>query len=534
MKEAINTTPAPAGTEVKGAVSGQSAEILKQEALEFLAQLARKFEGRRQELLERRTVRQHELAAGRLPDFLASTREIREGAWSVAPIPRDLQDRRVEITGPVDRKMIINALNSGANVFMADFEDSHTPTWENNLQGQINLRDAVEGAISFTGPEGKSYRLAEKTATLFVRPRGWHLVEKHVLVDGRPISGSLFDFGLFFFHNAKRLVARGSGPYFYLPKMESHLEARLWNDVFNFAQDELGLPRGTVRATVLIETILAGFEMDEILYELREHSAGLNCGRWDYIFSFIKKFRDRPDFVLPNRAQVTMDRDFLDAYVRLLIKTCHRRGIHAMGGMAAQIPIKNDAAANESALDKVRQDKLREVKAGHDGTWVAHPGLVAVAKEIFDAHMKDPNQLGKVKDDVTTAPDLLKVHKGDITEAGLRLNVDVGIQYLESWLRGNGCVPIYNLMEDAATAEICRAQVWQWVRHGARMGDGRAVTSQLVRETINEELEKIRTLLGSSRFDSGKFDLAARLFEQITTGPEFPEFMPLVAYEHID
>jgi len=534
MKEAINTTPAPAGIEVKGAVSGQSAEILNQEALEFLARLAREFEGRRQELLEQRTVRQLELAAGRLPDFLASTREIREGAWSVAPIPRDLQDRRVEITGPVDRKMIINALNSGANVFMADFEDSHTPTWENNLQGQINLRDAVDGAISFTGPEGKSYRLAEKTATLFVRPRGWHLVEKHLFVDGKPISGSLFDFGLFFFHNAKRLVARGAGPYFYLPKMESHLEARLWNDVFNFAQDGLGLPRGTIRATVLIETILAGFEMDEILYELREHSAGLNCGRWDYIFSFIKKFRDRPDFVLPNRAQVTMDRDFLDAYVRLLIKTCHRRGIHAMGGMAAQIPIKNDAAANESALDKVRQDKLREVKAGHDGTWVAHPGLVAVAKEIFDAHMKEPNQLGKVKDDLTAAADLLKVHKGDITEAGLRLNVDVGIQYLESWLRGNGCVPIYNLMEDAATAEICRAQVWQWVRHEARMNDGRAVTSQMVREIINEELEKIRTLLGSSRFDSGKFDLAARLFEQITTGPEFPEFMTLVAYEHID
>jgi malate synthase len=534
MKETLNATPAPAGIDVKGPITGADMEILTEEALVFLAKLGRKFEARRRDLLDRRVSRQREISEGHLPDFLESTQEVREREWTVAPIPDDLQDRRVEITGPVDRKMIINALNSGANVFMADFEDSHTPTWENNLQGQINLRDAVDGAISFTGPEGKSYRLAEKTATLFVRPRGWHLVEKHLFVDGKPISGSLFDFGLFFFHNAKELVAKGSGPYFYLPKMESHLEARLWNDVFNFAQDELGLARGTIRATVLIETILAAFEMDEILYELREHSAGLNCGRWDYIFSFIKKFRDRPDFVLPDRAQVTMDRDFLDAYVRLLIKTCHRRGIHAMGGMAAQIPIKNDAAANERALDKVRQDKLREVKAGHDGTWVAHPGLVAVAKEIFDAHMKEPNQLHRLKEDVTTAQDLLKVPKGEITEGGLRLNVDVGIQYLETWLRGNGCVPIYNLMEDAATAEICRAQVWQWVRHGARMDDGRAVNTELVRQTIAEELEKLRAQLGASRFGSGKFDLAARLFEQITTGSEFPEFMTLVAYEYID
>ena len=526
---------APAGIEIKGPVTGAHAEVLTQEALEFLAKLARKFEGRRRELLEQRVVRQRELSEGRLPDFLPSTREIRESEWSVAPIPVDLQDRRIEITGPVERKMIINALNSGANVFMADFEDSHTPTWENNLQGQINLRDATRRTISFTSPEGKSYRLAEKTATLFVRPRGWHLVEKHLCVDGKPISGSLFDFGLFFFHNAKKLVAQGTGPYFYLPKMESHLEARLWNDVFNFAQDEVGLPRGAIRATVLIETILAAFEMDEILYELREHSAGLNCGRWDYIFSFIKKFRERPDFVLPDRAQVTMDRDFLHAYVQLLIKTCHRRRIHAMGGMAAQIPIKHDAAANERALGKVRQDKLREVTAGHDGTWVAHPGLVAVAKEVFDEQMTGPNQLHVLREDVTvTARDLLQVHQGKITEEGLRLNVDVGLQYLETWLHGTGCVPIYNLMEDAATAEICRAQVWQWVRHGARMSDGRVVTPELVRRTVAEELEKLRGHPGAAGPDAGKLDLAARLFEQITTGPEFPEFMTLVAYEYID
>jgi malate synthase len=528
----MNTALAPAGVEIKGPVIGEHTEILTRDAIEFLAELARKFEDRRRELLEQRVARQQEIAKGRLPDFLPETKEIREGDWTVAPIPNDLQDRRVEITGPVERKMVINALNSGANVFMADFEDSNTPTWENNLQGQINLRDAVTRTISFTSAEGKKYQLAERTSALFVRPRGWHLVEKGLLVDGNPISGSLFDFGLFFFHNAKKLAQQGSGPYFYLPKMESHLEARLWNDVFNYSQDELGLPRGTIRATVLIETILASFEMDEILYELREHSAGLNCGRWDYIFSFIKKFRDRPDFVLPDRAQVTMDRDFLDAYVRLLIKTCHRRGIHAMGGMAAQIPIKNDAAANERALSKVRQDKLREVAAGHDGTWVAHPGLVAVAKEIFDERMKGPNQLHVLTEDVkVTARDLLKVPTGEITEEGLRLNIDVGIQYLESWLRGVGCVPIYNLMEDAATAEICRSQVWQWVRHGARMNNGRTVTPELVSKAIAEELEKLR---GAAKFESGRFELATRLFEQIATGPEFSEFLTLVAYEHID
>jgi len=531
MRERLNNTIAPPGVEVKGPITGQYAEILTEEAMAFLARLARKFESRRREQLERRNIRQRELSTGHLPDFLAATRDLRESEWTVAPIPSDLRDRRVEITGPVDRKMIINALNSGANVFMADFEDSNTPTWDNNLQGQINLRDAVNCTISFVSAEGKSYQLADRLATLMVRPRGWHLVERRFFVDGNPISGSLFDFGLFFFHNAKRLVERGSGPYFYLPKLESHLEARLWNDVFNFAQDELGLARGTIRATVLIETILAAFEMDEILYELREHSAGLNCGRWDYIFSFIKKFRDRPEFVLPDRSRVTMDRDFLASYVRLLIKTCHRRGIHAMGGMAAQIPIKNDPAANERAVDKVRQDKLREVNAGHDGTWVAHPGLVSLAKEIFDERMKGPNQIHVLRTEwEVSARDLLKVPKDEITEEGLRLNIDVGIQYLESWLRGIGCVPIYNLMEDAATAEICRAQVWQWIKHGALINDGHSITPILVRKAIAEELEKLKE--SRDGFESNRFDLAARLFEQITTDAEFTEFMTLVAYEH--
>src|SRR5689334_400296 len=400
--------------------------VLSPGALEFLAALARRFEPQRQALLERRRLRQAALDAGELPDFLPETRDIRERAWTVAAIPRDLRDRRVEITGPVDRKMMINALNSGANVFMADFEDANAPTWENNIVGQQNLHDAVAGTISYVSPEGKRYEVGPTPATLVVRPRGWHLVEKHVDVGGEPISASLFDFGLAFYHNAAALIAKGSGPYFYLPKLESRLEARLWNDVFVFAQDTLGIPRGTVRATVLIETILAAFEMDEILHELREHSSGLNCGRWDYIFSFIKKFRNRPEFLLPNRAQVTMDRDFLKAYVDLLIQTCHRRGIHAMGGMAAQIPIKSDPAANEKALEKVRQDKLREVKAGHDGTWVAHPGLVPVAKEVFDQYMPQPNQIPVKREDVRiSAQDLLKAPTGEITEQGLRLNVDV-------------------------------------------------------------------------------------------------------------
>jgi malate synthase len=502
------------------------AEVLTPEAAMFLTRLARKFGPRRQELLALRRVRQQQIDGGQLPDFLPETAQIRDQEWKVASIPNDLLDRRVEITGPVDRKMIINALNSGASVFMADFEDSNSPTWQNNLEGQFNLRDAVEGTISYISPEGKRYQLNPQVATLMVRPRGWHLDEKHFTVNGKPISGSLFDFGLYFFHNAKRLMAKGTGPYFYLPKLENHLEARLWNDVFCFAQDELGIPRGTIRATVLIETILAAFEMDEILYELRQHSAGLNCGRWDYIFSFIKKFRDRPGFVLPDRSIVTMDKHFLKSYVDLLIQTCHRRGIHAMGGMAAQIPIKNDPDANQKALDKVRQDKLREVYAGHDGTWVAHPGLVPVAKEVFDAHMKEANQIGRRREPVrVTAKDLLAVPVGRVTEDGLRWNIDVGLQYLESWLRGSGCVPIYNLMEDAATAEICRAQVWQWVRHGAKLSDGRPVTQEMVRAVIAEQ---------KSTLKGGRIAEAAEIYEHMMTSPNFAEFLTLAAYGYID
>jgi malate synthase len=482
----MTTAPSP--------IAEVESQILSPEARTFITDLARKFEPRRQELLAQRRVRQKKIDGGKMPDFLPETAAIRAGEWKVAPIPADLLDRRVEITGPVDRKMIINALNSGANVFMADFEDSHSPTWQNNLEGQANLVDAVKHTISYVSPEGKRYELNAQTATLLVRPRGWHLDERHFQVDGKPISGSLFDFGLYFFHNAKELIRRGTGPYFYLPKLESHEEARLWNDVFCFAQERLGIPRGTIRATVLIETILAAFEMDEILYELKEHSSGLNCGRWDYIFSYIKKFRNRPDFVLPDRATVTMEKHFLKSYVDLLVHICHRRGIHAMGGMAAQIPIKNDPEANDKALEKVRQDKLREVHAGHDGTWVAHPGLVGIAKEIFDAHMKEPNQIQRPLENVrVSAKDLLAVTEGKITEEGLKWNIDVGLQYLESWLRGNGCVPIYNLMEDAATAEICRAQVWQWVRHGAKFtGDGRPVTQAMVRGFISEQKKRLK------------------------------------------
>ncbi len=510
--------------------------ILTPEALAFLLKLAARFEPRRQELLARRRTVQREIDKGKFPDFLTETAAIRAGDWKVAPIPRDLRDRRVEITGPVDRKMIINALNSGANVFMADFEDSNSPTWNNNIEGQHNLRDAIRGTIQFESPEGKRYQLGPNPATLFVRPRGWHLDEKHFLVEGKPISGSVFDFGLFFFHNAAALLSKGSGPYFYLPKLENHLEARLWNDVFCFAQDELGIPRGSIRATVLIETILAAFEMDEILYELRDHSAGLNCGRWDYIFSFIKKFRAHPEFVLPDRSQVTMEVRFLSSYVALLIQTCHRRGIHAMGGMAAQIPIRNDVAANDQALDKVRRDKLREVKAGHDGTWVAHPGLVPVAKEIFDTYMPEPNQISPKQESMrqpsrpVQAQDLLAVPQGDITEAGLRWNIDVGLQYLHSWLQGSGCVPIYNLMEDAATAEICRAQVWQWVKHGAHLQDGRLVTDGMVKQIIHQRAAE----LGAGLSNDEKLRQAARVLEELTTSREFAEFLTLASYDLLD
>jgi malate synthase len=510
-------------------------EILTPEAQAFLAALHEKFDARRIALLERRQVRQQEIDEGNLPDFLPDTAHIRESAWTVAPIPPDLRDRRTEITGPTDRKMVINALNSGAKMFMADFEDANSPTSANVIEGQKNMRDAIRREIGFTGPEGKQYKLNENTAVLLVRPRGWHLTEKHFHVNGEPISGGLFDFGLYFFHNAAELLKRGSGPYFYLPKLESHLEARLWNDVFVFSQEYCGVPQGSIRATVLIETILAAFEMHEILWELRDHSAGLNCGRWDYIFSFIKKLRNRPDFMLPDRAQVTMTVHFLASYVDLLIQTCHKRGIHAMGGMAAQIPIKNDPEANDRALEKVRQDKLREVKAGHDGTWVAHPGLVGVAKDIFDEYMPQPNQIDRKREEVhVTAQDLLTIPSGTITEGGLRLNVDVGIQYLEAWLRGNGAVPIYNLMEDAATAEISRAQVWQWARHGAKLEDGRPVTPELVKETISQELAKMRERAGTDRFEKGKYHQAAGLFGKMMLSGEFNEFLTLPAYEFLD
>ena len=511
------------------------AGILTPDARAFLLKLAAGFESRRQELLARRQTVQQEIDHGKLPDFLPETAKIRQSEWKVAPIPQDLLDRRVEITGPVDRKMIINALNSGANVFMADFEDSNSPTWSNNIEGQQNLRDAIQGTIRYQSPEGKQYRLGSNLATLVVRPRGWHLDEKHFLVEGKPISGALFDFGLFFFHNARALLNKGTGPYFYLPKLENHLEARLWNDVFLFSQDELGIPRGSIRATVLIETILAAFEMDEILYELRDHSSGLNCGRWDYIFSYIKKFRAHPEFVLPDRSEVTMETHFLSSYVELLIQICHRRGIHAMGGMAAQIPIRNDAAANEQALEKVRRDKLREVHAGHDGTWVAHPGLVPVAKEIFDKYMPEPNQISSHKKSAgrrtVQAQDLLVAPEGDITEKGLRWNIDVGLQYLHSWLQGSGCVPIYNLMEDAATAEICRAQVWQWLRHGAHLKDGGPVTDGMVKGIIHQRAAELGS---NNNNDDEKLRQAARLLEELTTSKEFAEFLTLASYDLLD
>lgn len=522
------------GVEIAAPATEELAQILTPEALRFVAGLARQFDDRRLELLSKRADRQRDLDAGILPDFLPHTKKIRDTDWIVASIPNDLLERKVEITGPVDRKMIINALNSGASVFMADFEDSHTPTWSNNIQGQINLYDTVRRTVSFVSAEGKPYALKEKTATLMVRPRGWHLPEKHLRVDGRVVSGSLFDFGLFFFHNARELLTRGTGPYFYLPKLESHLEARLWNDVFLFAQDALKVPRGSIRATVLIETILAAFEMDEILYELKDHSAGLNCGRWDYIFSVIKKFRQHPEFVFPDRSQVTMEKPFLKAYVDLLIKTCHRRGIHAMGGMAAQIPIKTDPLANDQALAKVRQDKLREVNAGHDGTWVAHPGLVPVAMDVFNQHMTGPHQLAVTRDDVQgRAEDLLRVPEGQITEPGLRLNLNVGVRYMESWLRGIGCVPLNNLMEDAATAEISRSQIWQWLRHGATMSNGTKITKDLVAKVLQEELKSVRSLLDAGTSEES-LQKATQLFQAMMMSPEYPEFLTLVAYEAID
>jgi malate synthase len=520
------------GLEIRGPINPEHAGILTPAAAEFLAGLFRKFSARRDELLARRAARQRDLDAGQLPDFLAGTAAIRnDPSWRVAPTPADLLDRRTEITGPVDRKMVINALNSGAKVFMADFEDATAPTWENLLDGHVNLRDAVRRTITFRSPEGKSYQLNDKTATLLVRPRGWHLPEKHVWLDGRPVPGGLFDFGLYFFHNAKELLARGSGPYFYLPKMEGHLEARLWNDVFVHAQAALGIPRGSIRATMLIETILATFEAEEMLYELREHASGLNCGRWDYIFSRIKKL-PRHGQPFPDRTQVTMTAPFMRAYCLYVIKVCHRRGAHAMGGMAAQIPIKNNPAANEAALAKVLADKEREATDGHDGTWVAHPGLVPVALQAFDKHMPGPNQVARQRDDVhVTAAELLAAPAGTVTEAGVRTNLSVGVQYLEAWLGGLGCVPLYNLMEDAATAEISRAQLWQWLRSGVVLADGRKVAAALYDQLLAEELKKIEGEVGAARYAGGHFPKAVALFMKMVKADKIDEFLTLPAYE---
>jgi malate synthase len=512
-------TGTSSGVELCAPVEGRGAEILTPQALALVAALQREFGAERSRLLAARAEYQSQLDAGALPDFLSETQAVREGDWRVAPAPEDLQDRRVEITGPVDRKMVINALNSGARVFMADFEDANSPTWQNNLDGHVNLGDAVRRTIELE-QNGKRYELADEPAVLVVRPRGWHLPEKHVLVDGEPVSGSLFDFGLYVFHNGAELLERGTGPYFYLAKLESHLEARLWNRVFDFAEGELGLPRGSIKATVLIETVLAAFEMDEILYELREHVVGLNAGRWDYLFSLIKKFRTRPDFVLPDRAQLTMTTPFMRAYTELLVKTCHRRGAHAMGGMAAFIPSRRDPEVNETALAKVREDKVREAGDGFDGTWVAHPDLVPVATEVFDGVLGDAaNQVERRRDDVeVAASDLLDlaVEGGEITDEGLRTNVSVGIRYLESWLRGVGAAAIDNLMEDAATAEISRSQVWQWVQHGK-------VSPERVRELLDEE-----------RRDGGRFAEARELFERVALADDFVEFLTLPAYEYID
>ena len=487
-------------------------------------------------MLEKRQERQKRLDAGEKLDFLPETKHIREGDWTIAPLPADLQDRRVEITGPVDRKMVINALNSGAKMFMACFEDASSPTWENMIDGQVNMRDAVRRTISFTSEvNGKQYKLNDETAVLLVRPRGLHLIEKNVLVDGQPISGSLFDFGLYLFHNAKEAIARGTGPYFYLPKLESHLEARWWNEVFVYAQNYIGIPQGSIKATVLIETILAAYEMDEILYELREHSKGLNCGRWDYIFSYIKRLRNQPDVILPDRGQVTMTVPFMKAYTSLCIQTCHKRNAPAMGGMAAQIPVKGDDEANAAAFAKVAEDKRREATDGHDGTWVAHPGMVATALEQFNAIMPTPNQIDKKREDVSVvAADLIAVPEGTITDAGLRVNINVGVQYIASWLRGNGAAPIHNLMEDAATAEISRTQVWQWIRHEKGiLDDGRNITMELVLTILDEELATIKEAVGEHAFDSDRYAEAAELFKTLIEQDEFVEFLTLPGYERI-
>jgi malate synthase len=524
----------PQGVEIRAPLKPGFDSILSADALALVARLHRGFNARRRELLGKRAERARRLDDGERPDFLAETRSIREGQWSIAPVPKDLLCRRVEITGPVERKMIINALNSGADAYMTDFEDSNAPNWDNQITGQINLIDAIRRTISLE-QGGKTYRLNDKVATLVVRPRGWHLDEKHVLVDGERVSGGIFDFALFMFHNARELVARGSGPYFYLPKLESHLEARLWNDIFIATQKELGLPQGTVKATVLIETVVAAFEMDEILYELREHSAGLNAGRWDYIFSCIKKFKVDRSFCLADRARVTMTAPFMRAYALLLLKTCHRRNAPAIGGMSALIPIKNDPAANDKALAGVRSDKARDATDGYDGGWVAHPGLVPIAMEEFVKVLGErPNQIDKQRPDVSVgAADLLNFQtETPITEAGLRMNINVGIHYLGSWLAGNGCVPIHNLMEDAATAEISRSQVWQWIRSPKGvLDDGRKVTAGMVRALIPDELAKAKAVVGG---DTRSYDRAAQIFEQMSTQEAFAEFLTLPLYEEID
>jgi malate synthase len=525
------------GVEIRGPVEGRARDILTPDALQFVAGLQREFGATRAELLGKRGKRQKRIDAGELPNFLPETREVREGDWMIAPVPDDLQDRRVEITGPTDRKMVINALNSGAKMFMADFEDANSPTWSNMVEGQANLIDAIERTIELETSD-KTYRLNDEIATLLVRPRGWHLPEKHVVVDGEPVSGSLFDFGLYFLHNSRRLLEKGTGPYFYLPKLESHLEARLWNDVFSYSEEALEIPPGTIKATVLIETILAAFEMDEILHELREHSAGLNAGRWDYMFSIIKKFRHRSELVLPDRNSVTMTVPFMRAYTELLVKTCHRRGAHAMGGMAAFIPSRKNPEINEAALAKVREDKRREANDGFDGTWVAHPDTVSTALEEFDKVLGDrPNQLERQRDDVdVSAADLLNVEAtpGDKTEEGLRNDVSVGIQYLSHWLLGQGAAGIFNMMEDAATSEIARSQVWQWIRHRVTLKEGSEVTRDLVRTVIVEELEKIREAVGDDVYAKSRPDDARALFEQVALGDELVDFLTLPAYEYID
>jgi malate synthase len=512
----------------------ESRQIITPESLQFLELLSRHFSPRRMALLQRRREIRDSLRNGALPDFLEETKEVRERSWTVAPAPGDLADRRVEITGPVERKMMINALNSGAKVFMADFEDALSPPWTNVIAGQVNCIEAVRGTLEYTSPEAKRYRLGERLATLVVRPRGWHLQEKHVLVDGEPMSASLFDFGLYFFHNARALLARGSGPYFYLPKLENHLEARLWNEVFDLSQDALGIPRGTIRATVLIETILAAFEMDEILYELRDHAAGLNAGRWDYLFSIIKNFRDRPEFLLPDRSQLTMSVPFMRAYTELLVKTCHRRGAHAIGGMAAFIPSRRDPEVNETALARVREDKTREARAGYDGAWVAHPDLVPVVQQVFDAALQGkPNQKERQRDEVQVGRDKLldvRISGGRITEAGLRGNISVGLQYLAAWLAGSGAVAINNLMEDAATAEIARSQLWQWIRHGAKTDSGQPITVERCRGILEQERGKLE----QSGSDAERLAMAAELLDSMFSAEEFPEFLTLAAYQKLN